>query len=62
MLSQFETGFGLVPNVVKQMANSPAALEAFLSARDSLSKGLLSPKMTAKIGITLAETYSQDTC
>lgn len=58
MLSQFEKNLGLTPNILKQMGNSPAALEAFMSAREALSKGLLDESMRALIGITIAETYS----
>ena len=58
MLTQLEQSMGLMPNIMKQMANSPAALEAFLSSRDALSKGALSDKMRALIGILIAETYS----
>jgi alkylhydroperoxidase family enzyme len=58
MLTQLDKNMGLTPNILKQMANSPAALEAFLSARESLSKGLLDEKMRVAIGITIAETYS----
>ena len=57
-LVAMEKGWGLVPNIMKQMANSPAALEAFLASREALSKGLLDPKMGLLIGILIAETYS----
>ncbi len=60
LLLQFEKGMGFVPNVVKQMANSPAALEAFLTSREVLSKGLLDAQMIAMIGIAIAETYSSE--
>jgi uncharacterized protein YciW len=40
------------------MANSPAAIEAFLSSREALSKGLLTDKMRSLIGILIAEIYS----
>jgi AhpD family alkylhydroperoxidase len=58
LLSEFDKSMGLTPNVLKQMANSPAALEAFLASREVLSKGVLSAKMRALIGILVAETYS----
>jgi alkylhydroperoxidase family enzyme len=58
MLAQFDKTFGLTPNVLKQVANSPAALEAFLSAREALGKGALTDKMRAIVGIVIAETYS----
>ena len=58
MLAQMEKSMGLMPNIMKQMANSPAALEAFLSSKEALSKGQLSDKMRALIGILIAETYS----
>jgi alkylhydroperoxidase/carboxymuconolactone decarboxylase family protein YurZ len=57
-LSQFEKSNGFTPNVLKQIANSPAALEAFLSGREALSRGSFDEKMRAMIGITIAETYS----
>jgi len=58
MLNELEKTTGLLPNVMKQMANSPAAVEAFMLSRESLSKGLLSPKMRSLIGILIAEIYS----
>jgi alkylhydroperoxidase family enzyme len=60
LLGQFEKNVGLVPNILKQMANSPAALEAFLVSRDILSNGLLSAKLRTLIGITIAESYSNE--
>jgi alkylhydroperoxidase/carboxymuconolactone decarboxylase family protein YurZ len=58
LLAGMEKATGMVPNVLKQMANSPAALEAFLASRDILAKGQLDPKMRLLIGILIAETYS----
>jgi alkylhydroperoxidase family enzyme len=58
LLSELDKSMGLTPNVLKQMANSPAALEAFLLSRDALSKGFLTGKMRALVGIVIAETYS----
>lgn len=58
LLLQFEASMGLTPNILKQMANSPAALEAFLSSREALSKGFLDESIRALIGISIAETYS----
>lgn len=58
LLSETEKGLGFTPNILKQMANSPAALESFLSAKDALSRGLLSAKMQAFIGIVVAQCYS----
>jgi alkylhydroperoxidase family enzyme len=58
MLSTLEKGIGFTPNIMKQMANSPAALEAFLSSREALSRGFLDAQMIALIGIVVAETYS----
>jgi alkylhydroperoxidase/carboxymuconolactone decarboxylase family protein YurZ len=58
LLAVMEKATGMVPNVLKQMANSPAALEAFLASRDTLAKGQLDPKMRLLVGILIAETYS----
>lgn len=58
LLTMSQQGGGIVPNVLKQMANSPAALEAFMAAREALCRGALDPKVGALIAITIAETYS----
>ncbi len=58
MLSNLEKGIGFTPNIMKQMANSPAALEAFLSQREALSRGALDAKTIALVGIVVAEIYS----
>jgi alkylhydroperoxidase family enzyme len=58
LLDQFEKGAGKVPNILKAVANSPAALEGMLAFRDGLSKGLLDEQMRHRIGIAIAETYS----
>lgn len=58
LLSKFDQGLGFTPNIMKQMANSPAALEAFLSARTALAGGALDEKMRCLIGIVVAESYS----
>jgi alkylhydroperoxidase family enzyme len=58
LLDSFEKGMGKVPNILKQVANSPAALEAMLGTRESLSKGLLDEQMRCRIGILIAEIYS----
>jgi alkylhydroperoxidase family enzyme len=58
MLNELEKSSGLMPNVMKQMANSPAAIEAFLSSREALGKGFLSAKMRSLVGIMIAEIYS----
>jgi alkylhydroperoxidase/carboxymuconolactone decarboxylase family protein YurZ len=58
LLTQFEKNMGMIPNILKQMANSPATLEGFLLNRESLSKGLFDGKMAALVGIVIGETYS----
>lgn len=58
LLSEMEKSMGFTPNILKQMANSPAALESFLSAKDALSRGFLSHKMQAFIGIVVAQSYT----
>jgi len=47
MLGNLEKGMGFMPNIMKQMANSPAALESFLSSRDALLRGSLDAQMIA---------------
>lgn len=45
---------GRVPNMPRAMAQSPAALEGWMSLLEALAKGLLSKKLSAKLALALA--------
>jgi uncharacterized peroxidase-related enzyme len=53
---------GKVPNIFKLMANSPAAVDAFLAMSGALSKGTLSAELREKIAITCAEVHVCEYC
>jgi uncharacterized peroxidase-related enzyme len=47
--------FGSVPNLFRVVANSPAALEGYLSLDGALSKGTLDAKTRERIALAVAE-------
>lgn len=53
---------GKVPNIFKIMANSPAAVEAYLGMSGALANGVLSPQLREKIAITCAEVHLCEYC
>ena len=53
---------GKVPNILKNLGNSHAALDAYLKFSDSLASGKLSPKLREQIAITVAETNGCEYC
>jgi uncharacterized peroxidase-related enzyme len=61
-LDAVEKRMGRVPNIFKLMANSPAAVNAYLAFSDALSKGLLDAQMRERIAIAIAETHDCEYC
>ena len=53
---------GVVPNMMKLIGNSPAALEGYLSLNGALSKGKLDAKMRERIALVIAEFNGCDYC
>jgi uncharacterized peroxidase-related enzyme len=53
---------GKVPNIFKLMANSPAAVDAYLAMSGALAKGVLSAETREKIAITCAEVHTCEYC
>lgn len=56
ILDMLKGKFGKVFNIFGAMANSPAALNALLSAQEQLSKGVLSQKETEAIALVVGQT------
>ena len=50
-----QSKLGGVPNLIRVLANSPAALEGFLSLNAALAQGVLSAKVRAQIALAVAE-------
>lgn len=53
---------GLVPNMVKVLGNSNAALQGYLSLSGAVSSGRLSPSTREKIALLVAERNGCDYC
>lgn len=53
---------GLVPNITRAMANSPAVLEGYLGLSGALGKGSLSAKHREQIALTVGQANHCDYC
>jgi uncharacterized peroxidase-related enzyme len=54
--------YGMIPNILRTMANSPAVLEAYLTMVDALDEGLLPVKLREQIAIVISEKNDCDYC
>ena len=55
LLEGVQKSLGFVPNMMGVIANSPAALEGYLSLSGALAKGALPPKLREQIALAVAE-------
>jgi uncharacterized peroxidase-related enzyme len=62
VLDSVKEKMGKIPNIFQLMANSPAAVEAYLAFNGALAGGLLSPKLREQIAITCAEVHICEYC
>lgn len=62
LLSQVERSLGLVPNMTKAMANSPALLAGYLQLSGALSQGVLSPGVRERLAIATAQINGCEYC
>jgi uncharacterized peroxidase-related enzyme len=62
LMGEFEKHWGMVPNMVKAMANSSATLESYLRFYESLGQGVLPTKMKEQIALTVAEANGCSYC
>jgi AhpD family alkylhydroperoxidase len=53
---------GVVPNLMKLVGHSPAALEGYLSLNGALAKGKLNVKLRESIALAVAEYNGCDYC
>ena len=56
------SALGVVPNMTRAMAQSPAVLEGYVSLNGALSKGTLGRKLGEELALTLAGTNRCDYC
>jgi len=61
-LDQVKKKLGSVPNMFATLANSPAALEAYLGFSGALGKGVLGGRLGEQIALAVAGTNECDYC
>lgn len=62
ILDAFKAKVGMVPNLLKALAHSPAALQFYTSGSDVLSHASLSAGLREKLAIAIAEANSCHYC
>lgn len=62
LLAAVKQQLGVVPNLMKLVGHSPAALEGYLSLNGALAKGKLSVQLRERIALAIAEFNGCDYC
>ncbi|MBI1347805.1 carboxymuconolactone decarboxylase family protein [bacterium] len=62
LLDAVSRKLGMVPNMMRTMANAPAVLEGYLQLSNALSHGTLSAKVREQIALAVAEANGCDYC
>lgn len=62
LLDAVQSALGGVPNFIRVLANSPAALQAFLGLHRIAGAGVLEPKTRERIALTVAEQNACEYC
>jgi len=62
LFKAIKSQMGGVPNIFATMAQSPAALEAFLNFNTALGQGVLAPALREQIALTVAGKNECDYC
>ncbi len=62
LLGAVKSRFGRVPNMIQEMANSPAALEAYLQFSGALAGGSLSAANREQIALAVGQLNHCDYC
>ena len=62
LLAAVQKQLGVVPNMMKLVGHSPAALEGYLSLNGALAKGKLDAKLRERIALAVAEFNGCDYC
>lgn len=62
LLDGIQQKLGMTPNLLRTMAQAPAALEGYLNLGDALGRGSLSPKFREQIALVVAETNTCAYC
>lgn len=62
LLEAVQSGLGMVPNFIRVLANSPAALNAFLGIHTIAGTGYLDPKTRERVALAVAEQNACQYC
>lgn len=62
LLDGVKAKIGMVPNLMRTFANSPAALEGYLSFSGALGGGLLNARLREQIALAVADANSCEYC
>lgn len=62
LLDAVQASLGMTPNLMRTLANSPAALESFLNFNTALSRGRLGAKVREQIALAVAEKNGCEYC
>lgn len=62
LLDAVQAKLGITPNLMRTLAQGPAALEAYLSFSGALATGSLSAKLREQIALAVAETNTCNYC
>ncbi|MFL6656750.1 MAG: carboxymuconolactone decarboxylase family protein [Massilia sp.] len=62
LLDAVHKQLGVIPNLMKMVGNSPAALEGYLSLNGALAKGVLNVQLRERIALATAQANGCDYC
>ncbi len=62
LLDAVQAKLGLTPNMMRALANAPAALEGYLQFSGALSHGVLNAKVREQLALAVAQTNTCDYC
>ena len=62
LLAAVNKQLGVVPNLMKMVGNSPAALEGYLSLNGALAKGVIDVKLRERIALAIAQFNGCEYC
>ncbi len=62
LLDGVQAEFGMTPNLMKVLAHSPAALQAYLDFAGALAGGVLDPKVREQIALTVGTANGCEYC
>jgi uncharacterized peroxidase-related enzyme len=62
LLDKTQAQLGLVPNLYRALANSPAALSGYLAFREALQRGRLAPRLREQLALVVAQVNHCEYC